>query len=142
MDKKIIKISEILNITDLPKLSYGELKKRYNSILPEGPLSTDGNAITWGGMWRDEWILNNRNNLDSSINDRNVERSRIEKIESETNKIINNIVTLINITNKKNGDNSFMIELNDLVSKYSNLLPKNNANAKVVGPNGIENNKK
>ena len=161
--KRIRRITEELNITDLPRLSYQELKAKYNHILPEGSMPGEGNAVTWGQMWKDEWMTQHAAELDSlpaespsddllqrqlayrkereaEISRRETsagdEEMRLSKIDDEKNDIILSVSDILDLTRKVNKDEKFYNELKDLISKYSNLIPQIKPGSKVIGPEG------
>jgi len=135
--KRIRRINEELNVTDLPRLSYQELKSKYNETLPEGPMANDGNAVTWGQMWKDEWTSNNSSDMDSSretsIGD---EEMRISKIDNDKSDIILSISEIIDNTRKKKMDDTFFNELKELVNKYISEIPQITPGIKTIGPEG------
>jgi hypothetical protein len=165
--KRIRKITEELNISDLPQLSYQELKAKYNHILPEGPMPGDGNAVTWGQMWKKEWMEQHAEELDTKPEEQDFdkssellqrkldyqkqketelrqrdlsasgEESRLKKIDNDKTDIIYKVSNILDATRKMNNDESFYKELNDLINKYGQHLPQIKPGTDVIGPTGV-----
>lgn len=161
--KRIRRITEELNITDLPRLSYQELKAKYNHILPEGPMPGEGNAVTWGQMWKDEWMTQHADELDSAPeegpsddllqkkmdyqkqkeaevirreSELGEETARTSKIDDDKQDIIKNISDIIDLTRKVKKDDKFFNELTELINKYKSELPQIKPGSKVIGMEG------
>ena len=161
--KRIRRITEELNITDLPRLSYQELKAKYNNILPEGPMPGEGNAVTWGQMWKDEWMAQHADELDSAPeegpsddllqqkmayqkqkeaeatrreSELGEESARTSKIDDDKQDVIKNISDIIDLTRKVKKDDTFFNELTELINKYKSELPQIKPGSKVIGIEG------
>lgn len=162
--KRIRRITEELNITDLPRLSYQELKAKYNHILPEGPMPGDGNAVTWGQMWKEEWMAQHAEELDkvapeqgpsddllqqkmayqrqkeAELSKREAElgeeSARTSKIDDDKQDIIKNISDIIDLTRKVKKDDKFFNELTELINKYKSELPQVKSGSKIIGMEG------